>query len=108
MGCLVQQGPIQVGFFILALVDGSSEHLMWSHPLHFVHCTDLGPSLFVHTGQNQGPGFCSTPALMSRSRIRQAGKVGWEIVCNGCWPVWWSVLLIHFFLMLRVQGRFAA
>ena len=74
-GCLLQQGPIQAGCFSLALVDGSSEHLMWSHPLHFVHCTDLGPSLFVHTGQNQGPGFCSTPALMSRSRIRQAGLV---------------------------------
>ena len=48
-------------------------HLTWSQLLHLLHSTDVVPTFFEHTGQNQGPGFCSTPALMSRSRIRQAG-----------------------------------
>ena len=71
----VQHGPIQM-FLGLALDVFSLEHLIWSHPLHLEHRTDVLVICFEQTGQNQctGPGFCSTPALMSRSRIRQAGS----------------------------------
>ena len=48
----MQHGPIQVGFFVLHLDDFSKEHLIWSHSLHFVHCTDVFDSFLLHTVQN--------------------------------------------------------
>ena len=70
---MLQQGPVQVMYFLRSFDVFSFEHLTWSQAKHLVHCTDVAPMDLVHTGQNQGPGFCSIPALMRRSRIRQAG-----------------------------------
>ena len=72
---VVQHGPVQVVYFLRSLDVFSFEHLTWSQAKHLEHCTDVVPMDLVHTGQNQGPGFCSIPALIRRSRIRQAGFI---------------------------------
>ena len=69
----LQHGPIQVLCFFRSFDVLSVEHLTWSQAKHDEHCTDVEPTGLVHTGQNQGPGFCSMPAISRSSRIRPAG-----------------------------------
>ena len=71
---VLQQGPVQLSYFLRSLDVFRDEHLTWSQAKHVEHCTDVEPMCFVHTGQNQGPGFCSMPAINSSSRIRPAGN----------------------------------
>ena len=73
---LVQHGPVQDFSFLLSFDDLKPEHLTWSHLRHLEHSTDTGDNCLWQSAQNQmGPGFCSIPALISRSRIRHAGVV---------------------------------
>ena len=72
----VQHGPVQVLYFLRSFDDLRPEHLTWSHFKQMEHSTETGESCLLHSEQNQvGPGFCSMPALISRSRIRHAGVV---------------------------------
>ena len=74
VGVGLQHGPYQVLSLLLCLDVLKPEHLIWSHSLQPEHSTDVEASILVHTGQNQGPGFCSIPALIRRSRMRLAGS----------------------------------
>ncbi len=71
---VLQQGPVQLSYFVRSLDVFRDEHLTWSQAKHDEHCTDVEPTCIVHTGQNQGPGFCSIPAIIRSSRIRPAGS----------------------------------
>ena len=70
-GDLMQHGPVQVLSFCRSLDDFNPEHLTWSHLKQLEHCIAVGDSGLTHSEQYQiGPGFCSIPARMRRSRIR--------------------------------------
>ena len=72
----LQHGPVQVFSFLRSLDDLRPEHLTWSHLKQMEHSTDTGESCLLQSAQNHlGPGFCSIPALISNSQIRQAGVV---------------------------------
>jgi hypothetical protein len=73
---LLQQGPVHDGNNFLCFIDVKFEHFTWSQLLQQEHCTAYGPSFFEHNLQYQtwGPGFCSIPARISRSRISVAGR----------------------------------
>ena len=71
-----QHGPVQVEYCFRSLIDLSPEHLTWSQSEQVVHCIAYGESLRLHILQYQtGPGFCSMPARINRSRIRLDGVV---------------------------------
>lgn len=72
----VQQGPFQVLCLRRSLDDFRPEHFTWSHWWQLVHSTEVDDSNFLQIGQYQssGPGFCSMPALISKSRTSPAGN----------------------------------
>ena len=72
---MLQHGPVQWLNLLRSFDVLNVVHLTWSQAKHLEHCTAVEPTDLVHTGQNQGPGFCSIPALIRRSQIRQAGFI---------------------------------
>ena len=61
-----QHGPVQLGCLRRSLRLLSRLHLRCNQLVQEVHCTDLSFlsfSLILQTEQNQGPGFCSIPAI---------------------------------------------
>ena len=71
-----QQGPVHFLIFSLSLDDLRPEHLTWSQFKQDVHWTDVVANFLLQSLHNQiwGPGFCSMPALISRSRSNWAGR----------------------------------
>ena len=71
----MQQGPFQILSPLRSLEDFSPEHLTWSQLEQDVHCTDVGfKALLQMLHFHVGPGFCSIPARISKSRMRLAGS----------------------------------
>ena len=67
VGWCVQHGRFHGGLFLRSFKVFSPEHFMCSHWWHFEHSTEVVESGLLQIGQIKGHGFCSIPALSSRS-----------------------------------------